>query len=68
MGNLGQGMSTEDGASAVEYGLLVVAVAAIIAMVVFAIGGFVGGWFSTTCNRGNTANVAAGGAAVSCNG
>lgn len=39
----------EDGASAVEYGLLVVAIAAVIALVVFALGGMVVGMFSDTC-------------------
>ena len=39
----------EKGASAVEYGLLVAAIAAIIVLIVFAIGKFVKAGFSTTC-------------------
>lgn len=41
---------TEDGASAVEYGLLVAAIAAIIVLIVFAIGKFVQKGFSDTCD------------------
>lgn len=40
----------EDGASAVEYGLLVAAIAAVIVIIVFALGGFIKGAFSKTCN------------------
>lgn len=40
----------ECGASAVEYGLLVAAIAAIIVIVVFAVGKFTGAAFSDTCN------------------
>ncbi|MGN6576860.1 MAG: Flp family type IVb pilin [Nocardioides sp.] len=39
----------EKGASAVEYGLLVAAIAAIIVLIVFAIGKFVKAGFETTC-------------------
>ena len=39
----------EKGASAVEYGLLVAAIAAIIVLIVFAIGKFVKAGFTTTC-------------------
>jgi pilus assembly protein Flp/PilA len=39
----------EDGASAVEYGLLVAAIAAVIAIMVFGFGGFVSNLFSTSC-------------------
>ena len=39
----------DNGASAVEYGLLVAAIAAIIVVLVFAIGKLVQGGFSTTC-------------------
>jgi pilus assembly protein Flp/PilA len=38
------------GASAVEYGLLVAAIAAIIVVVVFAVGKFTGAAFSDTCD------------------
>lgn len=43
----------EDGASAVEYGLLVAAIAAIIILVVFAIGKFVQEGFNDTCDAFN---------------
>lgn len=39
----------ERGASAVEYGLLVAAIAAIIVVLVFVLGGFIKGAFSNTC-------------------
>jgi len=41
----------DEGASAVEYGLLVAAIAAIIILVVFALGGWVKGSFSGTCDK-----------------
>jgi pilus assembly protein Flp/PilA len=40
----------EKGASAVEYGLLVAAIAAIIIVLVFVIGKYVKGAFQQTCN------------------
>jgi pilus assembly protein Flp/PilA len=40
----------DEGATAVEYGLLVAAIAAVIVLVVFALGGFVKGAFSKTCS------------------
>ena len=40
---------TERGASAVEYGLLVVGIAAVIVLVVYALGGSVFGLFTDTC-------------------
>jgi pilus assembly protein Flp/PilA len=40
----------EDGASAVEYGLLVAGVAALIVAVVFFFGGAVGDLFGNTCD------------------
>jgi pilus assembly protein Flp/PilA len=39
----------EDGASAVEYGLLVAAIAALIVLIVFALGGVVKEVFTETC-------------------
>lgn len=39
----------DEGASAVEYGLLVAAIAAVIVVVVFALGGVVSQVFSNTC-------------------
>jgi pilus assembly protein Flp/PilA len=41
----------EDGAASVEYGLLVAAIAAIIVLVVFAIGAWVQGAFNDTCDK-----------------
>ena len=41
----------EDGASAVEYGLLVAAIAALIVVIVFALGGVIRGVFSSTCTE-----------------
>ena len=40
----------DEGASAVEYGLLVAAIAAVIVVVVFALGGLVKDKFNSTCN------------------
>ena len=40
----------ESGAAAVEYGLLVAAIAAIIILTVFYLGGYVEGAFSATCS------------------
>lgn len=40
----------EDGASAVEYGLLVAAIAALIVLIVFALGGIVKEVFKDTCD------------------
>jgi pilus assembly protein Flp/PilA len=40
---------TEDGASAVEYGLLVAGIAALIVAIVFAFGGIIKSSFSKTC-------------------
>ena len=41
----------EDGASAVEYGLLVAAIAALIVVIVFALGGIVRDVFQDTCDE-----------------
>ena len=40
----------EKGASAVEYGLMVAAIAAVIVGTVFALGGFINSAFDSTCN------------------
>jgi pilus assembly protein Flp/PilA len=40
----------ETGASAVEYGLLVAAIAALIVVIVFALGGVIKGAFDHTCD------------------
>ena len=42
--------SKDDGASAVEYGLLVAAIAALIVIIVFALGGLVRDVFKSTCS------------------
>ena len=42
----------ERGASAVEYGLLIAGIAALIVVVVFAFGGVIKNIFQTTCNSG----------------
>lgn len=44
----------EDGASAVEYGLLVAAIAAVVVIIVFALGTVVHNVFSSTCSTINT--------------
>ncbi len=41
----------EDGASAVEYGLLVAAIAALIVVVVFVLGGIIQRVFKDTCEK-----------------
>jgi pilus assembly protein Flp/PilA len=41
----------DDGASAVEYGLLVAAIAALVVIIVFALGGLVRDVFKDTCNK-----------------
>jgi pilus assembly protein Flp/PilA len=57
----------EEGASAVEYGLLVAAIAALIVIVVFALGGVIKGVFSKTCSQiDNGANSVA--ASANCSG
>ena len=42
---------SERGASAVEYGLLIAGIAALIVVVVFAFGGSLTGIFSDTCSK-----------------
>ena len=44
----------EDGASAVEYGLLVAGIAALIVAVVFLFGGLIKNVFSNTCSKINS--------------
>ena len=53
----------EDGASAVEYGLLVAAIAALIVIIVFALGGVVKEVFEDTCG---TITSEASGVSASC--
>ena len=40
----------DEGASAVEYGLLVAAIAAVIVIIIFALGHVISGVFSSTCS------------------
>jgi pilus assembly protein Flp/PilA len=49
----------DEGASAVEYGLLVAAIAAIIVLIVFAIGKFVKAGFEDTCKAMDAESTAA---------
>jgi pilus assembly protein Flp/PilA len=50
----------EDGASAVEYGLLVAGIAALIVAVVFLFGGLIQNVFSNTCDKiKNSASITA---------
>ena len=46
--------NAEDGASSVEYGLLVAAIATVIVIIVFALGGVVRNLFSSTCDTIST--------------
>ena len=63
-------VKNESGAAAVEYGLLVAAIAAIIILTVFYLGGYVLGAFSNTCSAfqssSSVSHVATGGAAANC--
>lgn len=49
--NLTTRKDDEDGASAVEYGLLVAAIAALIVVVVFVLGGIIRDVFKDTCDE-----------------
>lgn len=51
MSRLRAGQHDDTGASAVEYGLIVFAIAALIVVVVFALGGSVRALFSNTCTK-----------------
>ena len=46
----------DEGASAVEYGLLVAAIAAVIVVVVFVLGTYIQGAFSDTCDEIGASN------------
>lgn len=48
----------ERGASAVEYGLLVGGIAAVVVVMVFALGGKVSGMFKDTCDKVSAGNAA----------
>jgi pilus assembly protein Flp/PilA len=56
----------DDGASAVEYGLLVAAIAALIVIIVFALGGLVKGIFTDTCSTIKTHATGTNAAASNC--
>ena len=56
--------TTEDGGSAVEYGLLVTGIAGLIAAMVFLFGDAVGGLFDKTCS--DISNGANGNISVTC--
>jgi pilus assembly protein Flp/PilA len=56
----------DDGASAVEYGLLVAAIAALIVIIVFALGGLVKGIFKDTCDTIKTHATGASASAANC--
>jgi pilus assembly protein Flp/PilA len=51
---IGKRDSDENGASAVEYGLLVAGIAALVVVIVFAFGGVIKGVFQNTCNTLDT--------------
>ena len=55
MTSLGSNVRHEDGASAVEYALLVAAIAAVIAAVVFTLGALTKGNFGTACSAWDSA-------------
>lgn len=50
MKRYGAGLRQDTGASAVEYGLIVFAVAALIVLAVFSFGGAVSGLFQNSCD------------------
>jgi Flp pilus assembly pilin Flp len=45
------GLGDDRGASAVEYALVAISVAALVVLVVFALGGYTTGMFATACER-----------------
>jgi pilus assembly protein Flp/PilA len=51
--------TADDGASAVEYGLLVAAIAALVVIIVFALGGLIRDVFTDTCTKIDNHTVAA---------
>ena len=57
---------TEDGASAVEYGLMITGIAGVIVAAVFLFGGFVGTTFTHSCGTVHDVVVAHGGADSPC--
>ncbi|GAW52485.1 MULTISPECIES: Flp family type IVb pilin [unclassified Nocardioides] len=57
---------TEDGASAVEYGLLVGGIAAVVVVLVFALGGQVSGLFDKACTDIDTNSSATSSSTATC--
>lgn len=57
---------SDDGASAVEYGLLVTGIAGLIVAMVFIFGGFVGNVFTHSCTTVDTQVAAHGGPTSTC--
>lgn len=58
-------VKNDEGASAVEYGLLVAAIAALIIIVVFALGGVVKDVFKNTCDSISTKTAPSGSSCAS---
>jgi pilus assembly protein Flp/PilA len=56
MNRIRTALRRQDGASAVEYGLLIAAIAGVIVAVVFILGVVTHGKFSDTCTAWNTAD------------
>ena len=56
----------EDGASAVEYGLLVAGIAALIIAIVFLFGGVIKSTFSKTCGQVSSGNAGSYSSTASC--
>jgi pilus assembly protein Flp/PilA len=60
------GRRGDEGASAVEYGLLVAAIAAVIVGLVFALGSYVRGAFQTSCDNIANSGVQSSGTTQQC--
>lgn len=61
------GSKTEDGASSVEYGLLIAMIAAVIVGAVLIFGGFTAGMFTDSCDKMLADGVTVGIPAAECN-
>jgi pilus assembly protein Flp/PilA len=59
-------LSDDSGASAVEYGLLVAAIAAVIVVILFALGGVISQVFNTVCTEITSGVNNAGGSVTGC--
>jgi pilus assembly protein Flp/PilA len=60
------GRRGDEGASAVEYGLLVAAIAAVVVALVFALGSYVRGAFQTSCDSIANSGVKAADSSAQC--